>query len=472
MRRSIQKMLLSVRLRSSAGWALIVCTAWVLTSCASYHPQPLSGPDVEAQLQSLDRAELSRGTSQLKHPLLKPIELDFTQPLTADELAAIAVIANPDLRALRAKQGVADAQVFESGLLPDPQLSVGFDKVLSPADPSQTTAYAGSLSLDILGALVTRHADRRIKQTAAAQVRHDIAWAEWSTAGQARILARRWFYQAQALTLTREAWTSAENALQRALTAAQARDIKGDELETRRIAAADAREKARAAEHDAEATRLDLNQLLGFKPQESLSLASPPELREWRGLDAQALFATARRERLDLKALEQGYESQEATLYRAVLGQYPRFGITLNRARDTSDVHTFGPAVNFDLPLWNRNRGAIATAKADRAQLRAEFIARLHQTRAEIASLVAALDRDERARIALRAQLPDIERTASVFAAAAARHDVTQTDAEAARAAAIDKQLALLSLEQSCAEQRIALALATGAPLSDLIELP
>ncbi len=451
---------------------LAASTALWGASCVSYKPRPLSGAELEAQLQSPDREQLGRDASQFKHPLLKAVELDFTKPLTGDELAIIAVIASPDLRASRTKQGVADAQVFESGLLPDPQISAGFDKVLSPDDPSMTTAYAGSLSLDILGALVTRRTERRIKQTAANQIRNDIAWEEWSTAGQARLLARRRFYQSQAVVLTREAWNAAERALRRALSAAQDRDVKGDELETRRIAAADAREKALTAERDADATRLDLNKLLGFKPEEPLALAPPPELQPWEKPDADALFAKARRQRLDLNALEEGYASQEATLYRAVLGQYPRLGITLNRARDTSNVHTFGPAVNFDLPLWNRNRGTIATSKANREQLRAEFIARLHQTRAEIAALVAALDRDERTRSTLQAQLPAIDSIAVAFAEAAARHDVTQTDADAARATAIDKHLALLMLEQSCAEQRIALALATGSPLSDSIDLP
>jgi outer membrane protein TolC len=159
-------------------------------------------------------------------------------------------------------------------------------------------------------------------------------------------------------------------------------------------------------------------------------------------------------------------------LHRAVLGQYPKLGITINRASDTSNVHTLGPAVNLDLPLWNRNRGTIASAKADRARLRAEFAARLHQTRADIATLVSSLDRDEQAREALAQQMPEIERIASAFEDASKRGDVTQPTAEAARSTALDKRIALLALEQSCAEERIALALAIGSPVSDFLEGP
>jgi cobalt-zinc-cadmium efflux system outer membrane protein len=452
--------------------ALTVAVLAITAGCTFYHPKPLAAPDVEGILDSPDRLELSRKAEQLRHPLLPPVKLDFSAPLTGEEIEAIAVIANPDLRALRTQQGVADAQVFSSGLLPDPQVSLGFDKLLSPRDQGFSNAYAGSVSLDLLAARVVRPTQRQAEKAAAQQLRGDISWQEWTTAGQARLLAVRLVYQVRARELAHQAVVQAERALKRALTIAGTGDLAADDIEVRRIAAADARDRALTADRDADATGLDLNQTLGLKPDEKLSLADVPPLRAWQHVSADQLFVAARARRLDLTALAQGYSSQEAALHRAVLGQYPRLGITINRASDTSNVHTLGPAVSFDLPLWNRNRGAIAVAKADRSRLRAEFAARLHQTRADIAALVASLDRDEQARTTLAGQLPEIERVANAFEAASRRHDVIQTTAEAARSTALDKQMALLALEQACAEQRIALALAVGSPVSDFLEGP
>ena len=122
--------------------------------------------------------------------------------------------------------------------------------------------------------------------------------------------------------------------------------------------------------------------------------------------------------------------------------------------------------------MWNRNRGAIAVAKADRTRLRAEYAARLHQTRADIAALVASLDRDEKARSVLADEVPEIERLAAAFESAAEHGDVTQPTAESARATAYDKEIALLALSQACAEERIGLALAVGSPVSDFLEGP
>jgi cobalt-zinc-cadmium efflux system outer membrane protein len=442
------------------------------SGCAIYHKQPLAAPDVEAILQAPDRTELSQKAARLQHPLLKPIKLDFSAPLTGAEIQVIAVLANPDLRALRTQEGVADAQVFSAGLLPDPQVSLGFDKLLTPRDQGYTNQYAGSVSLDLLGALAGMPTERQSAKAAARQLHDDIAWQEWTTAGQAQLLALRLGYQLRARELAHRAGAQAERALKRALALAGSGDIAADEIELRRIAAVDARDKVLTADRDVDTTRLDLNQTLGLRPDEQLALAPAQPLPTWQHPSAEELFVNARVRRLDLTALAEGYNSQEASLHRAILGQYPRLGITINRASDTSNVHTLGPAVNFDLPLWNRNRGAIAVARADRTRLRAEYAARLHQTRAEIAALVASLERDEHARETLAGELPEIERVAAAFEAAAQHHDVTDTTAESARSAALDKQMALLALEQACAEERIGLALAIGSPVSDFLEGP
>lgn len=442
----------------------VALTALLLSACASFAARPLDGADVNAVLASPDRAALVQEVAKFSHPRLAPVSLDFTKPLTADELAVIAVLANPNLRALRSQQQVADAQVFASGLLPDPQLSLGVDRVLAPRGQGLSDAFAGSLTLDLLGALVTRSVERQITHAAAEQVRLDMAWQEWITAGQARLLAIRLPRQRMAAQLARQAADDAEVGLRRTLAVAARGDLKGDEVEARRIAASDASTRALAAERDAETSALELNRILGLMPGEVLLVADAPPLDEWRPPDPVALFAAARGARLDLQAFAAGYDSQQAALHRAVLGQYPRLSLTLNRARDTSSVQTFGPAVALDLPIWNRNRGAIAVAEATRERLRSEFAARLYQSRADIADLVATLNRNEQAREAVAAQLPGIERIADGFEAAARRGDVTVPLAESARASAIDKRLAYLALDQACAEERVALAVAVGRP--------
>ncbi len=456
------------------GFRVVIglCALVTSVSCAVYHAQPLEDRELQTVLAPPDSAALERAAPLLQHPRLLPMRLDLEQPLTPDALAVISVLANPDLRALRAQQGVADAQVFASGLLPDPQFGIGRDRVSSAPDATFSAAWAGSLAIDLLGPMITRGAERGAAQAHATRVRMDIAWAEWMTAGQARLLTVRMHYQQRAAQLASAAAEVADRALARSLAAGERRDLKADEIELRRIADSDAVARALAVTRDVDATRLELNRLLGFPPEEKLSLASLPVLKAWRGADAGTLFTVARVARLDLRALAADYDSQQQVVRRAVLSQYPRVGLTLNRARDTSRVYTSGQAVSVDLPLWNRSRGVLRVAEADRAQLRAEYAARLHQTRADIAALVAALEIDERARVVLEAQAPELERIAAAYEAAAIRGDATWPVAEAVRAAALDRSLTLLALQQACAEERVGLLLAVGQPLTDLELVP
>lgn len=168
--------------------------------------------------------------------------------------------------------------------------------------------------------------------------------------------------------------------------------------------------------------------------------------------------------RLDLQALRAGYGAAEADLHKAVLEQFPNLSLGLAYARDTSDNKTLGPAIGFTLPLWNRNRGGIAVAKATREQLHAEYAARLFQTRAEIDTVIGELETLRAQREQLRAHMPALRDYADSAARAARRGDLAPAAAETAAQALRDRRLSLLQLDQQIAEQTIALELLSGGP--------
>ena len=62
--------------------------------------------------------------------------IDGRDGFTPDELAVMAVIVSPGLRALRDQRGVAQAQVLQAGLLPNPQLGYTFDQQHGNHDPT------------------------------------------------------------------------------------------------------------------------------------------------------------------------------------------------------------------------------------------------------------------------------------------------------------------------------------------------
>lgn len=435
----------------SAVFALVL-----LAGCSTYRPLPL--PNAPAAM--LDSNALQVQSQQLRHPRLRPLQIDLSTALRPDQLAVIAVITNPELKAARARLGVSKAQAFQAGLLPDPQLSLGLDKPLGSV-AGLVTALSGAMTLDIAtlyrAPLLGRQAGR-----AAEQAKLDLAWQEWQVAGQAKLLAARITGLSQQDTLARGAQARADEMLMSTLRATARGDLKTSDLEARRIAAADTADRARSAQRDLAAARLDLNRLVGLPPSFELAIAATPaEAGPIASPDA--LFEIAKISRLDLAALSAGYASQEAAVRLAILDQYPRLGLTLNRARDTGGVQTLGPAVTFDLPLWNRNRGGVGVAEATREQLRAEYEARLTATQSDLAALVSALRLGLRQRSEVAAQVEPLRLYVRTVEAAARRGDLTPSLADTARQSLTDKEMALAMLEQSLAEQRTALELAVGS---------
>ena len=432
--------------------------AATLAGCAAYQPAPLDANAAQTLAQpDLDAA--ADAAARLSHPRLAPLRIDLGQPLTPEALGLIAVIENPDLKAARAKAHVAQAQVFAAGLLPDPVISLGADHILSGPDPTDPRLAAVALDLN---ALRERGVTIAAAKGAREEARSDLAWQEWQTAGQARLLAARIGGLERIAAIGAESHARADDLLSRVLTAAARGDVRADEVETRRLAAADAADKARQAERDLGAARLDLNRLLGLQPDTVLRIAIAPT--PGATLDAAALFERARAERLDLQALRSGYASQEAAVHKAVLDQFPNLQLTITRQVDTTGNQLIGPSVNFTLPLWNRNQGGIAVARATREQLRAEYAARLFSTRADIAALVDGLAIARRQRAEIAAQVDSLIPLVSATDAAARHGDVARAAADAARQSLADKRLTLIALDQAIAEQTTALELAVGAP--------
>ena len=424
--------------------------------CAHYQALPLDAG--AAALSVPSSASLARDALLIDRPYLKPVAIDLSQPLDPNAIAMITVLANPDLKALRERAGVSSAQVFAAGLLPDPTFSFGADQIL--AGPPAVANIVGALGVN-LNALRTRAAVRAQSLAAARQVRLDLVWAEWQTAGQARIQAERVIGLERTRSLALASQDAAQSLLDRMLRAAGRGDLPPDQLQAARLSAFDAADRLRVFERDRVTARLELLRLMGLPPDYRLQLATPAPLAG-PTLSVERLFVSASRNRDDLAALQAGYNAQEAALRKAIIDQFPTLDLTINASRDTGRNVLLGPAIGFTLPLWNRNRGGIAIERATRAALRSEYGARLFKTRADIAAAVAGIEVLRRQKSALEANLPAVERFARATGRAAKRGDLALATAQTAEAALRDKQLLLVQADQAIAEQMIALELLTG----------
>ncbi|MDE2577169.1 MAG: TolC family protein [Hyphomicrobiales bacterium] len=436
---------------------MLASTALVLSGCATYRPQPLDNS--ADPLKGPVVAAITQEPVTIDRVWLKPAVVDLARPLDGNAVAILTVLANPDLKALRQRAGVADAQVFAAGLLPDPTISVGASLPISA--PDTLTSFAGALALD-LNALRTRGVSRQKAQAESRRVRLDLVWSEWQTAGQARIQAARIISLKRRRTLETLSQRAAQSLLDRSLRAAGRGDLPADRVQAARIAAFDSANRLRTVEADLVAAESELTKLMGLPPNYPLRLSeshlpAPPP-------DTARLFAIALSQRADLQALRAGYAAQEAAVHKAVLDQFPNLTLSIDGNRDNSGIVSAGPSVNFTLPLWNRNRGGIAIELATRAALNAEYQARLFQTRAEIARAVTGLALVRRRHARSVADLAALRQMATASRHAADRGDLSLETAEVAEQTLRDRELAIAQDEQAIREQTIALELLTGLP--------
>lgn len=372
----------------------------------------------------------------------------------------LAIANNPRLKVQRDAAGVARAQAYAAGLLPDPQLSYEHDRPTS-RQPGTTDSYTAGLSLD-LGSLVTRSARMKSARAGVRKVDLDLLWGEWQAIAQARTLFDRIYYLHKRIArLQREhaALASVQTAITRALQAGDLTyPVAGAGLNaTANVTGqlGDAQRQLNLAEHD-------LHDLLGLDVSVPLHLAGHPFAVHPDAGEIRRALADMPERRPDLLALQAGYRAQNRKLRAAILAQFPSITVGFVRARDNSNISSAGFTIGLSLPLFDGNRGNIAVARATRQQLHDEYSARLLTDRNDVQRLAADLQSDHAQRTVLAAHAA---RLAQVREAARTSYVAGRLDWPtylAIRANSLAADTALLTLERNTHEAAIALDALVG----------
>jgi outer membrane protein TolC len=347
-----------------------------LAGCASYHEVPLDlAPPLKSAFSALD------------HRLPDGGFIPLTLPSGAQNVAALAVLNDPELVAARAQRKVAQANLLSAGLLPDPSVTGGFAAFIS--GPGTVPAISGGLAEDA-SALITYPVDRQAAKAGLAQVDAGILWQEWQVASRAMQLC---------ITIDGDTKTigtlRADHAALAGIDAGTEAQVRADNLT---IAASSASMAALAATDTALDTAIEtrdqdrdqLDALLGLQPGIDIPVALPDvQPADPRMMD-KAIASLAYR-RPDLIALRYGYAQADAKLRAAILTQFLPVNIGGTGGRDTTDVWSAGPQITLTLPLFNRNRGGIAVAAATRAQLAAQFDASLASAEGDAGALMSRI---------------------------------------------------------------------------------
>ncbi len=369
-----------------------------LAGCATYHPVPLPTT-----------------------PALAPALVSST-PLTMAQVAALAVQQDPALVAARTQHGVAQAELLAAGLPPDPSVSGGFAALLG--GPGSMSSISGSLTQDV-SALITYVPDRRAAKAGLAQVDAGILWQEWQVAAQAEQLCVTLEGERATLASLRADQAARAGLDSYTRTQAAAGNLTLADTSASGAALATVQAALDAGAQGYAQDRGQLDALLGLAPGVEIPLAAiaispvPADV-------AHRAIVTLPDRRPDLIALRYGYTQAEQKLRAAIWSQFLPISLGASGGRDTTGVLSAGPQVTLTLPLFNRNRPAIAAAEATRAVLRAQYEASLASATAEAEALAQNIT-------LLRSQSAAADQASSQaqIAASAARQAFMRGDLEA-----------------------------------------
>lgn len=436
--------------------ASLLPLALCATGCAGYRTEALPPPAAAAPARPLElprlrvaAAKLGRGGAALR--------IDLSNGLEPDEAAVLAVLLNPDLRAARDQHGEAHAELITAGVLPNPVLGAEYDHPYGPGSAGTSEVWNLSLSMD-LKPLFSRSARKSAARAGIAEVDLGIAWQEWQLAERARLLVVRLEWLRHRFTLAREELAFEQQTANVLGRAAAKGDTTLGQLGVQRAALESVRRTTDELEQDAADTESELRALLGNPRWDTLDVPEPGAPGNPTAPDPNACLAR----RLDLLALERGYEAEEAALRAAVIEQFPDVTLGIAHQHNEAALNFVGAFVNVGLPVFDRNQGAVALAEATRTRLHHEYEARVAATRAD-------LDRLARFSELVARQLPDVQAAVAPLAhieleerGAAARGDIDRLSYETVRSALFEQRLLAATLSQALAEARIGFETACG----------
>ncbi|MDB4973893.1 MAG: hypothetical protein JWN48_2234 [Myxococcaceae bacterium] len=439
------------------------------SACFAHRSGPLPvGPRLDAELNA---PTLVRPPATKVDPL-RSVVIDPSNGLSPDEAALVAVAVNPALRAIRDNRGIAQSQVIQAGILPNPEVSAGKDWPAFGATAGTQPARGAELAWDLTPLFPRRAAMTAERQNVEA-VELDIAWQEWQVAQQARLSAGRLLFIERRLALamaSEQTFLAQVKLLRDAMNLGNATILTLSAAESAQQTASLNRLQVLQEQRNA---KLDLLRALGVPPSSNITIDPSAATPSWEHVPSLGeLMTSLPQSRLDLQSLQRGYQSQDSRIRAARLRAVPSIGVVLRRGRDTSGVGTMGFSVVLGLPFFNRNQGEIALQSATQRQLYDEYQARVQSARFEVGSALINMTSLREQIELLTGAVNTLGHLLTVAAQQTGQGNVSLIDLYDLRVRELTTQLSLQSLLQGVFELGVSLDIAAGRIVADPVAPP
>jgi cobalt-zinc-cadmium efflux system outer membrane protein len=363
--------------RGGVGSALFAC---LLAGCANVPPDA-GFSDVESAIaqRTGKRVQWNRGTEADKH-VEAAIRSMLGNELTADDAVQIALLNNQNLQATYEDLGVAQAELFEAGLLHNPTLNA---EVRFPKHARLPIEFDVSQSfLDLLLLPIRKRAADSAFAATKLRVTHQVL----NVAADVRLAFYRGQGSAQIVDMRRSIVAATDASFDAAKRLHDAGNITDLAFANEQALHEQAKVDLAKAQREALDAREDLSALMGvWGNQIEWTLAARlPELPGEDGVPMR-FESVAVSQRADLGAARQEVDVAAQSLglngYTAMISDLQ---IGVHFEQDADGTTTAGPTVQIPLPLFNQGLPAIAAAKARLRQSERRYAALAIEIRSQV----------------------------------------------------------------------------------------
>ncbi len=364
---------------AAAGLSLSLCTS----GCASLSP---NGNFREVQTAVGNRSGHGvewRGVSEADEKVDAQIAALLQGALDADEAVQITLLNNRALQATYEELGIAQADLVEAGLLRNPVFEAQYRWPGRPANPWQL--HVTQDFIDIFFIPLRRRAAGAALEAAKLHVADAVL--------DHAVQARRAFYGFQAaeqlVDLRRNVVQATEASALLAQRQYDAGNISELDLANEHGLHQQAIVELELAQLAALEHREALNERMGLQGAQANAWTVEPRLAEPVGDDIspEGLESLAAASRLDLLAAQRRIESLAESLGLARSSALiPSLGVGAHVEREPDGPATWGPSVEFPLPIFNRGQPRVARAAAELRRSQQQYLALAVKVDAEVRS--------------------------------------------------------------------------------------
>jgi len=368
--------------------AVILALSFLLAGCATVSTEGAAGDVQKIASDRLDAKDARWSRSAADDAAVdETVRHLLEEPLTVDSAVQIALLNNKHLQASYEELGIAQADLVQAGLLPNP----GFSSQVLVGNNAISPSF--SVIQDFVS-ILTRSARQTVASSAAERAKYDLGNELLSTAAEVRSAYYTVMSDEQAIGVLRQVVSSTEAAAELAHRQLQAGNVNPRDQMVFQAQYAQATLELARAQAQSVADRERLNRLLGlFGDQTGWNLPGhlpevPTEKPAFDGLEKLAI-----ERRLDLAGARQDVE---AATYALDLGRQTRWLSTLGLGivveRDP-DNHKWlkGPEIEFALPLFDQGQARVAALEAEQRRSQKKFVALAVDVRSQVREAWARL---------------------------------------------------------------------------------